>query len=219
MSSSAQSGVPRTDVPRLLAPADAALGLMALAGHVSSRAARRLAPVARPVVRFAVRPPFVPYHLQPPQVTAALRTRGGRARDDLASAAGSVLDRLVPLVLDQVLRRVDVTEVVVTRVDLGAIAARLDVQAVLERLDLAGIATQVIDAVDLPEVIRGSSGAMASETVLGARMRGIAGDQAIGRVRDRLLPHRHRSSPGGAPAIAEVEVVEVQVTFPAPEHP
>jgi len=228
MSSSADEPVAElaTDFERLLPLADSAIGLTALVGHLSGRAVRMLGPTARPLVRLALRPPVVPTRLQAPEVATALRTKGGRVREDLVSAGGALLDRLVPLVLEQVLRRVDVTDIVRTRVDLDAVAAgldvdavaaRLDVDAVVGRVDLAAIAMQVIEAVDLPEVIRESSGAMASDTVRGARMRGIAGDQAIGRVRDRLLPHRDREHlPTAAAATPEVEA---QGPFPATDHP
>jgi hypothetical protein len=228
MSSSADEPVAEltTDVERLLPLADSALGLTALVGHLSGKAVRMLGPTVRPVVRLALRPPVVPARWQAPQVTAELRTKGGRLREDLVSTGGMLLDRLVPLLLEQVLRRVDVTEVVVTRVDLDAVAAgldvdavaaRLDVDAVVGRVDLAAIAMQVIEAVDLPEVIRESSGAMASDTVREARMRGIAGDQAIGRVRDRLLPHRDRHR---LPAVAAPPPDgEAQGPFPATDHP
>jgi hypothetical protein len=99
--------------------------------------------------------------------------------------------------VDGVARRLDVAAVV-DRVDVDAVASRLDVEAVVRRLDLAGLAAEVIDAVDLPELIRESTGSMASETVRGARMQGIAADDAVARAVDRLrVRGRGRSSPVG----------------------
>ena len=94
--------------------------------------------------------------------------------------------------VDVVLDRMDLTSVVLTRVDLHAL-----VDAVLAQMDLIGLAEQVIDGVDLPEIIRESTGSMASETVRGARMQGIEADQAVGRAMDRLLL-RHRSGPASS---------------------
>ncbi len=74
---------------------------------------------------------------------------------------------------------------VLERVDLGAV-----VDAALAKVDLVGLAEQVIDGVDLPELIRESTGSMASETVRGVRMRGIEADQSITNAMDRLLRHR-----------------------------
>ena len=109
------------------------------------------------------------------------------------------LDALVKVVLDRVdingvARRVDV-EAVLDRLDLTAIVLqRVDldalVKAVLARIDIAdivGLAEEVIEAVDLPEIIRESTGSMASDTVRGARMQGIVADEAVGRAMDRLL--------------------------------
>jgi len=165
---------------------------------------------------------------------------------------GRLLDALVPVVLDEVLRRADLTALVLTyvdldgvvgavdldaavarvdldavaqrldidavagRLDLNAVAGRLDLDEVLDRLDLTelvlqrvdldllvrevlnhldrtmvtALATEVIDAVNLPEIIRESTGSMASETVMGARMQGIAAAETVARIRDRLLLRR-----------------------------
>jgi hypothetical protein len=79
------------------------------------------------------------------------------------------------------------------------------VNAVLARIDLVGIAEEVIDAVDLPEIIRESTGSMASETVRGARMQGIHADEAVGRAVDRILLRRGRRHPGGPRSHGEAD--------------
>ena len=69
---------------------------------------------------------------------------------------------------------------------------------VLDHIDLAGIANQVIDQIDLPAIIRESSGAMTSEAVLGIRIRGIEADERVNRMVDRVLlrrQHRHTLTP------------------------
>jgi hypothetical protein len=140
-------------------------------------------------------------------------------------------DRLVPAVVSELLRRVDVNGIVAavdldraaSRLDVDAIARRVDIQAVLDRLDLTtvvlervdldmlveavirridlvGLTEGVIDEIDLPGLIRESTGSMASATVLGARMQGIAADEAVGRVVDRLLLRRHGRANVGAPS-------------------
>jgi hypothetical protein len=86
------------------------------------------------------------------------------ARLDLEAVLARVdLDLIASrLDIEAILRRVDVDGVarrldvaaVVDRVDVDAVASRLDVEAVVRRLDLAGLAAEVIDAVDLPELIR-----------------------------------------------------------------
>ena len=109
---------------------------------------------------------------------------------------------IVPIVdrvpIERILDRVDVDAIVagvdlnaiVSRIDVDAIAAKLDLDAVIARLDLAGIVNRVIDEIDLPDLIRESSGAMASETVLGVRMQGIEADERVNRIVDRILLRR-----------------------------
>ena len=106
------------------------------------------------------------------------------------------LDELVAGVdLDAAVARLDV-DAVASRLDLDAVVDRLDIDAVIGRLDLVGIAENVIAEVDLPEIIRESTGSMASEAVRGVRMQGISGDEAVGRAIDRLRLRRARTTPG-----------------------
>ena len=91
--------------------------------------------------------------------------------------------------IDVVLDRMDLTTTVLTRVDLVKV-----VDAVLDQMDLIALANEVIEGVDLPEIIRDSTGTMASETVNGVRMQGIGADQAVGRAVDRLLLRHSRSN-------------------------
>jgi hypothetical protein len=92
-------------------------------------------------------------------------------------------------VVDAVLDRMDLTAIVLSRVDLVKV-----VDAVLDQMDLIALANEIIDGVDLPEIIRDSTGSMASETVKGVRMQGIEADQAVGRAVDRLLLRRSRTA-------------------------
>jgi hypothetical protein len=81
-------------------------------------------------------------------------------------------------------------------VDLNRVVAEVDLDALvstaLAQVDLAAIANQVLEDVDLADLIRDSSGALASDTVRVARIRSAAADQALGRVRDRLVQRRAR---------------------------
>ncbi len=138
------------------------------------------------------------------------------SRVDLQRVVREVLIRLDAETLSEVLVLVDV-DAVAARLDVDAVAGRLDVDAVLDRLnltstvldrvdlgvvvdaalskvDLIGIAEQIIDGVDLPEIIRESTGTMASDTVRRGRMQGIEADEAVGRAVDRLLL-RHTRRP------------------------
>ena len=133
------------------------------------------------------------------------------ARVDLDAAVRRVdLDAAVALVdLDAAVERVDVAAVVrrvdldaiVATVDLDAAVARVDLDAVIDRIDVIGIVEEVLDVIDLPAIIRDSTGSMASETVRGARMTSISADDAISRAVDRALFRRRkaRAEHTGAP--------------------
>jgi hypothetical protein len=124
------------------------------------------------------------------------------AAELIPEIAGAVLDRLdlTELVLERVeferiLDAIDVDSVVaevdldaiVTRIDVNEVAKGIDVAAVVERLDLAALAEQVIAEIDLPEIIRASTMAVSSQTMRTVRVVSAEGDRAIQSVVDRLL--------------------------------
>jgi hypothetical protein len=47
-----------------------------------------------------------------------------------------------------------------------------------------------MDEIDLPEIIRGSTGSMALETMHDVRLQGIEADRAVSRLMDRVLRRR-----------------------------
>ncbi len=117
-----------------------------------------------------------------------------------AVAAGIDIDAVAARIdLDAILDRVDLTNLVKDRVDLDAIVGSVDIDAVIDRIDLAALAQEVIAAVDLPEIIRQSSGSLALETVRSVRMQSIEADRAVERVISRLLPRRRLPSDGQSP--------------------
>jgi hypothetical protein len=104
------------------------------------------------------------------------------------------LDAIVQRIdLDAAVQGVDL-DAVVSGVDIDAIASRLDLDAVIERIDVVAMVEEVIAAIDLPAIIRDSTGSLASETVRSARMTGISDDEAISRSLERRLFRRRRSS-------------------------
>jgi hypothetical protein len=242
----------------LLVPVDLALGVAAPVWRLAAGTTRIAARAAAPWLRLSLRPPGVPAHLQPGHWLAELALAGADRREELGSRAVRRLDVVVPATAGVVLDRIDLTEVVVERVDLEAVVTtvldrldltavvleRVDLQAVvttvLDRLDLTeivlqrvdlqavvatvlaqtdlvAIAEEVIDAVDLPEIIRESTGSMASDTVRGARMQGISADEAVGRAVDRLLlRHTRRGAP--VPDLPPVTASEGAPRSHAPER-
>ena len=112
------------------------------------------------------------------------------------------MDRLVErLPIEAVLARVDLNAVA-DQLDVNRVAERLDLEAVVARIDLASLAQEVIDEIDLPEIIRDSSGAMASETVREVRILGIEADRFVAKVVDRIL-HRKRARDTSVPGLGE----------------
>ena len=112
-------------------------------------------------------------------------------RVDLDAVVATVdLDAAVARVdIAGIIDRVDLDAVVAT-VDLDAAVARVDLDAVIDRIDVIGIVEEVLDVIDLPAIIRDSTGSMASETVRGARMTSITADDAISKAVDRALFRR-----------------------------
>jgi hypothetical protein len=93
-------------------------------------------------------------------------------------AAERFLDALVPLVVAEVLRRVDLTALIIRHVDLDRVVAQVN---------LADLVADVLDAIDLPEILRESTSSVVSDSVRRVRLGGIAADEAVGRVRNQLL--------------------------------
>lgn len=98
----------------------------------------------------------------------------------LVSAVGS---QVVELVLDQI----DLTALVLERVDVDAIAAGIDVDAIIVRIDLIGLANQIIDGVDLPRIIRESTTGVTAEVMTDVRTQGQRADDAVAGFVDRVL--------------------------------
>jgi hypothetical protein len=110
------------------------------------------------------------------------------------------LDRVAEhLNVEAVLDRLDLTELVMSRVDLDRIARTLDLNALAGRIDLIGLAEQVVVGIDLPQLIRDSTGSVASEGVAGVRMQGMEADQALAHFVDRVLRRRPRHPPEHGP--------------------
>lgn len=127
--------------------------------------------------------------------------------------AGGVLDRLVPPLVDAIVSRLDLTELVVTRVDLRVvvesaldrldltqivvdrvdvdrIVGLADVDAVIDRVPMIQIADYIIQEIDLPQIIRESTGGIASDAFTSTRFSAARTDEIVSRVIDALLLRR-----------------------------
>jgi hypothetical protein len=121
------------------------------------------------------------------------------ARLDLDTLVDKVdVSRVVDRVdLDAVVARVDLDRVV-DRVDLDRAVGRVDVDGVIARIDVSGLARYIVEEIDLPTLLRTSSGSVTAEVVRGVRDQGMDADRAVERVVDRLLRRAGRRTATGA---------------------
>jgi hypothetical protein len=138
---------------------DVAVGASASAVAVAGAVTRRISVVARPVVGLALRPPMVSSQYQPATLLTGLMRRGGRRREEVLHELSALLDVLVPLVVRELLRRVDLTETVKRYVDLDLLVAGVDLDAAVSRVDVDAVARHldldaVVDRLDLTRIVR-----------------------------------------------------------------
>lgn len=179
--------------------ADAVGGALRIAGRLAVLMTQVAEDLAPPLARVVRRQVVAPVRAR----IARLEDRGRAARVYSEAELDRILDVVVPKVVAAVLDRIDLTEIVTSRVDVDAIAAkvdvepiaaRVDVDAILDRVDLAGVTEDVLETIDLPEIIRQSTGSIASDTIVDVRLQGIQADQAVGRFVDRVFGGRRRAT-------------------------
>jgi hypothetical protein len=222
---------------------DVALGLAWAGYRAGAGLAGRVSSAAAPAVRLLADPPGVPRGMRPVSLAGraadawraerpgALRSAQA-ARDVVVPAAVDValapLD-LTRLVVDRVdlatvvtdaLDELDLTQLVLDRVDLGrladAVVASMDLTEVArDHVDLVSLAQEVIEAIDLPEIIRESTGSVASDTVRSIRMQSIGADEGVQRIVDRVILWR-RGRNTQAPADATATQGPAADSQPAP---
>jgi hypothetical protein len=195
-------------------PADAGgIGLLAGAALGFAVEAGKTAVAVADVARRTVVPPasfvagtFFDAPRKAGQERAASLNEAWRTeRPEAQALAQAVATELIRRISNAVLDQLDLTQIVLDRVDLDRVVAsvdldqaiehvnldevidRVDVERVLTRLDLSKIAMDVVEQIDLPEIIRASTGSVASESVRVVRVQAIGADRAITRVVDRLL--------------------------------
>jgi hypothetical protein len=114
------------------------------------------------------------------------------ARIDLDALLARIdLDSVVARVdLNQVAARIDL-ETLVGRIDPDALVARVDIDALIARLDLVTLTRSVLEAIDLPQILRESSGAVSSQAARVVRAEGMHADDSVSRWVDRVLRRGH----------------------------
>jgi hypothetical protein len=202
---------------------DVLVGGGAVAGDLIGRVADRLAAAGRLIAGGASRLPLVEDRDGRPRTLSRLAERGRRERSAAAADLRQVVAALVPAVTSAVLDRLDLTalvrdrvaldllvaqvdiDAVAARVDVDAIARRVDLEAIIDRLDLVELTNRAIDGVDLPEIIRESTGSLSGEMVREVRIQGFEADEAVSGFVGRLFRRRPREAPvdttGPGPAV------------------
>src|SRR5688572_18357136 len=94
--------------------------------------------------------------------------------NEAEKVADDTLDRIV----EWVLTKVDINEIV---------REQVDVEAIIQRVDVVALAREVVYELDLPEIVRSSSQTMAAETVDGLRRHGMSADRTVSEFIDRLV--------------------------------
>ena len=119
-----------------------------------------------------------------------------------SALVNSALDKVVPYAVNAVIGRMNLTEVVLDRVDIDAIIERADMDAIIDRLPLIDLANYIIDEIDLPQIIRQSTGGIATDAMNTTRMQAIEADDLTQRIVDKLMLRRKArktDAPGEAP--------------------
>jgi hypothetical protein len=112
-----------------------------------------------------------------------LRRHRRRIAAELSELVRAMVCGAVAAVLDQL----DLTDLVVERVDLDRIVGQLDLDAIVGRVDFVDIVRRAVIDIDLPEIIRESTASTVSDTVRDVRMRGIAADESVSTWIHRVL--------------------------------
>jgi len=106
------------------------------------------------------------------------------------AGVNAALDRVVPIAVNIVVDRIDLTQIVLDRVDIDAIVARANMDEIIDRVPMVDIANYIIDEIDLPKIIRESTGGIATDAVNAARLQSLSLDEFINKIADSIIFRR-----------------------------
>ena len=106
------------------------------------------------------------------------------------SAVNSILDEVFPHVFNAIISRVDLTEIVVRNVNINEIVAQADINPILDRIPMTEIADYVIEEIDLPALVRESTGGVADDILGLLRFQAIETDNFFSNLVDKVLFRR-----------------------------
>lgn len=134
----------------------------------------------------------------------------GRA---VSAPVNAALDRMVPVIATAIVERIDLTDLVVRQVDLGAVVtralddldltaividrvdidavvAKADMDAIIDRVPVIDLANYVVDEIDLPQIIRDSTSGIAGDVMNGTRRQALGADRLVSGLADRIVFRR-----------------------------
>jgi hypothetical protein len=107
-----------------------------------------------------------------------------------SALVNSALDKVVPYAVNAVIGRMNLTEIVLDRVDIDEIVAQADLEKIIDRLPLIDLANYIIDEIDLAQIIRQSTGGIATDAMNTTRMQAIDADDLVQKVVDTIMLRR-----------------------------
>jgi hypothetical protein len=181
-------------------------GLVVGAARLDTALMRRIPAPLRSVAR-----PFSPLArpLEPAlrDILTALDRNWRETRIGAEASAVAFARALERELVGALLRPLDLTDIVRTHLDIDAlvdeidldrIAAKVDIEALVARLDLGELTQEVLDEIDLPSLIRESTGTITADAIEEVRYVSLDADRMVARVIDRLMRRstRHLDAPG-----------------------
>ncbi|HYF47644.1 MAG TPA: hypothetical protein VD926_15620 [Acidimicrobiales bacterium] len=114
-------------------------------------------------------------------------------------AGRALAEGVVHQIVNGVVRELDVNAVV-EKVDVDALLARIDVDAIIDRVDVDAIVKRVdvaaiLEEVGVDDLVRQSTGVLASDTTRLVRIRTMNADVLLTRFVDRVLRRPSRFEP------------------------
>jgi hypothetical protein len=122
---------------------DVAIGVGLTAAGMVARSATAAYRLVQPFATLVLQPPGVPERYWPQRGIDQLADRGERARRQGVRQASALLDVFVPLVVDEILDRIDLTQIVIDRVKVMRIVDEVDIAGIVGHLDFDSIVESV----------------------------------------------------------------------------
>jgi hypothetical protein len=114
------------------------------------------------------------------------------ATESTRAIANAILDAVVPVAVNAVVSRVDINEIVKDHVDVNEIVAQAELTPILDRVPMTEIADYVIEEIDLPSLIRESTGGVADGLLSTLRFQAIQTDNFVSGIVDRVFFRREK---------------------------